>query len=149
LTGSSTFNDNHDGGLWVLSLGAISANNLTASHNLSFGVALDNSGGTAGVTLTGTNSFTENSGTGLSIGSLGVVVLSKVTADANADGVFIVGAPSSITLTCGSFTANGGYGVYAFSTGLVKLIGVVASGNGITDIFSTLPLVMVPGCPLP
>jgi hypothetical protein len=86
LNGTNTFVGNKSNNIQVISLGAIKANNLTASGSLTlWGAVFDNSSPNAvgNVTLTGVNTFNGNLGRGLVINSSGVIALSNVTANNN------------------------------------------------------------------
>jgi hypothetical protein len=157
LTGTNTFDGNDGGGLQVYSDGAITINNLTASHSVAgFGASLQNTsaGASGGVTLTGVNAVSENAGAGLDILTTGAVSLTKVTADGNTgDGLFVNASSGNITLTCGSFTNNTASGVDLITSGIATLIGVFASGNTLTDLdlagVPDLNEFYVRNCPLP
>ena len=121
LTGTNTFLNNMIEGLDIVSNGAITAANITANGNGSFGTQLDNSTGTDDfVTLTGTNVFLNNGatyyttdpshggyGNGLEINSVGTVSVSHITADDNFNDGMFVNTPGKVTVTCGSFILNG------------------------------------------
>ncbi len=93
----SQFNDNNaTGGFSVLSDGAITLTNITAGYydevtdmsygNVGYGAILDNTTGTAGVSLKGINTFSINSGTGLQIASNGAITANDLTASGNTSG---------------------------------------------------------------
>jgi len=152
LTGYASFIDNANAGLQLYSNGAITAANLTARGNVSDnGVYLNNTTGTAGVTLTGTNIFTGNGDNGLYLNSNGAVSLTRVTADGNGLNGVYVGWASSLTLTCGYLASNGGSGLYVNSPTDPLLIGVFASGNPSGDLlWNGNPTTSdVRACPLP
>jgi hypothetical protein len=138
LTGTNVFMNNVGYGVNVDSIGAVSANNVTATYN-GTGMFIDNDNpgsvaATATVTLTGVNTFSYNTNFGLFIRALGIVTMAKVTADGNgADGVDLVSS-SNVTITCGSINGNGVNGLDITTPGLVTLKGVISSGNGGTDI---------------
>ncbi len=110
MTGSNTFNGNFQDGLWVTSLGPISATQLGADSNGGDGVFLDNQwpGGVGGITITSAtainwNTFTNNgqgyfnawpagwnassftTGDGLDVNSNGVISLNDISASGNAN----------------------------------------------------------------
>jgi hypothetical protein len=152
LTGTNTFNNNSSENLYVLSKGAISANNVTANFSTGGnGMYLDNTAGSsAGITLTGINTAIGNSGVGISIHSNnGNINLSKVTADGNTGtGLYIdAGTTGNVTLTCGSFTNNGGYGVTVATNGTLTLIGAVSSGNPSGNLFFGGTPIVIRNCP--
>ena len=85
LSSTNIFSENKGDGLDVISLGAITANNLVANGNAGWGVWLDNHSSVAvqPVTLTGTsNQFKFNAG-GLDIASKGNITLNSITANGN------------------------------------------------------------------
>ncbi|MGB8983327.1 MAG: hypothetical protein WCC12_15745, partial [Anaerolineales bacterium] len=85
FTGSNQLKYNN-GGLYILSDGAITLNNINASGNTgNNGAILQNITSTAGsvVTLTGTNLFNDNYNTGLVVNSKGIITLYNVTANGN------------------------------------------------------------------
>jgi len=162
LTGTNTFTHNGQTGLDVSTDGAITINNLTASHNglsgWGYGANLLNYDGdpgtpAQGVTLTGTNTFAENDGEGLFISSDGVVALTKIYADGNGgSGLYVANNAGGVTVTCGTFVDNASYGVYAFTSGVLKLVGVVAVSNsslaGNIHLAGGGSLSLVRACPL-
>ena len=142
LTGTNGFNNNHVNGLSILSLGLISASNLTASSNTTGrGVSFDNHLGTGGVTLTGTNTFNNNSqDTGLFILTHGAISLSIVTANDNGNSSGEYGASLNnsgvtaqpVTLTgANNFYDNWDSGLFIQSTGLVTLNTLTSEYNGV------------------
>lgn len=143
LRGSNTFNANGgNGGLGVFTLGAITANNITAFGNEGVGALLSNCSCGPGippknVTLTGVNTFVDNGQTGLVVESGGSVVLSRVTASDNDtdvtddDGVGIsVITDGNITLTCAFMTNNNDGGYYLDTLGKITLNGVYSNNPG-------------------
>jgi putative surface-exposed virulence protein len=136
LTGTSKFIDNDDYGLDIITKGAITLNNITASLNDNGGAVLQNNFGvTNDVKLTGVNEFSYNTGSyGLYILTNGAVTLDKILADGNANsGLYITGA-TNVTLTCGDFSGNGGSGYNINYSGLLTLKGVFSAGNSTTDV---------------
>jgi len=90
VSGMNQFTGNGFHGLDVISFGAISASNVTASGNGfsggSDGVRLENHLGTgAAVKLTGTNNISGNA-SGLVVYSVGTVTLASITASGNTQG---------------------------------------------------------------
>lgn len=136
IIGSSTFKFNGSQGLVVLSLGQITANNITANSNTGIGVQLTNSSGpdTSGVTLTGTNQFNNNS-VGLDILTKGAVTLNTLTANENTnDGVSINNTSSTtfkgvILNGVNTFEDNGGTGLDISSDGIITLNNINANQN--------------------
>jgi hypothetical protein len=152
MTGVNRFNYNHNDGLYVLSIGAITLSNVTANGNgggtygsgFGSGLYLDNSGGVGkGVTLSGVNTFNYNYNYGLYVTSKGAITLSNVTANSNGygagagDGAYLTngaaGAGTALKVTLSGvnrFESNYGHGLYINATGAVSLSNVTASYNG-------------------
>jgi hypothetical protein len=139
LKGTGTFNENFEGGLSILSTGAIKAGNLSARGNTSSGVALSTQTGVgagSGVTLTGVNVFESNGADGLSVSSSAAATLMNVTAsgnDANGATLVTVGvtSPQTIRLTgLNAFFGNSNNGLEAWADGQILLSNVTAIGNG-------------------
>ncbi len=137
---SNIFNGNYSGGLYVYSMGAISANNLTAignnSTSLADGVYLKNDdiGASGGVTLTGYNVFNGNGFNGLEINSRGAITLNNVTANQNGyEGAYL---KNQLSTTAGisiygsnSFSLNGTNGLDVNTNGTATLNKIYADGN--------------------
>jgi hypothetical protein len=141
LNGINTFNGNYADGLDVISLGTITAKQVTANNNGLEGAYLDNQWGfkNYNVTLSGTNVFNDNNGgIGLEVYSNGNIVMSNLTANGNfgaaagSGNVYDGGGayldnwtttltPVFVTLTgTNTFNGNGNYdGVYYNGSGLV------------------------------
>ncbi|MFN8410895.1 MAG: hypothetical protein U0Z26_00770 [Anaerolineales bacterium] len=95
LTGSNNFKFNTKGGLVVLSTGAITLSNVTATSNAGgSGAYLDNCAGydvnqyclnsvPSAVTLNGTSNFSNNDWDGLRVWSGGVITVNNLTANGN------------------------------------------------------------------
>lgn len=147
LSGVNTFNDNETG-LLIISFGAISISNLTASDNNSTGAILDNqttnfylaeSKGT--ITLSGYNSFQNNGNDGLFVNSFGNIVGSNINAAGNiAFGINLTTTKltggSGITLNgINNFSNNGSNGAFLFALGTVTLNNITANGNGELGMF--------------
>jgi hypothetical protein len=145
---SSEFNDNGKDGLTVLSLGPITASNLTASDNgqggiFGSGAWLDNTSATTAqnVTLTGINIFLDNRDYGLEVLSEGAISASNLYASSNLNynGAYLnnSGATTAlgVTLTgANEFKENGDEGLRIQSNGAVTLSNVIASLNGIDGV---------------
>ena len=164
LSGTNTFSGNTLSGLRALSNGAVSLANVTANNNgvkgnpdFRHGVFVDNSTGTAGVTLSGTNTFNGNYATGLFINSKGDVAINNVTASNNggygahldnsagAGSVYLTGtdhfdhnaldglkiASSASISNTGTLSGNQnqGNGINIAAGGAVDLQNITASGN--------------------
>ncbi len=155
LTGYNYFNDNNNGGLSILSFGAITVNNLNASGNTTtggnYGVTLDNqrtnfptltpqadSIGT--ILLTGYGIFNNNDAGGLLVLSHGNVTLTNLTANDNGVGGVYVNAQkntigsklyvASVTITgVNYFAGNSGDGLYIEADGKIAVSNVNASRN--------------------
>ncbi|MCL5428627.1 MAG: hypothetical protein M1347_02335 [Chloroflexi bacterium] len=140
ISGTNEFKFN-GGGLKVLSNGAITINNITATNNSVFeGALIDNSGGlAANVALTGTNVLNFNQLDGLHILSKGVITLNKTTASDNGlGGVNGYGAwldnsdatsARAIVINTGTFSDNLEGGLLATSKGAITISKLVANGN--------------------
>jgi putative surface-exposed virulence protein len=161
LKGSNSFNQNGEDGLDIRSMGAITANNISAFGNQNgAGARLDNNASLqpAKVTLSGVNTFVGNFLDGLSVNSDGAVVLSRVTADGNGwdiapgDGIY-VDTTGSITLTCAATTNQiNGAGYVLISTGnaAITIKGLYSAGNNNPDAPITTGLVKITNpCMLP
>lgn len=151
LSGTNTFNSNARLGLNILSLGKISANNLTANWNDMIGAVLDNwwdpqppTGPLAGngVTLTGTNLFEGNGNDGLRVYSHGAITMNNVTARWNTgDGTWLeneatTGPQVNVTLTGtntfygnGNWVDNTSWGLYVKSEGNITISNLTANWN--------------------
>ncbi len=140
ISGANEFKFN-GGGVKILSNGAITINNITATNNSVFeGALIDNSGGlAANVVLTGTNVLSFNHLDGLHILSKGVITLSKTTAsgnglgEVNGYGAWLdnSGATSAraIVINTGTFSDNFEGGLLATSNGAITISKLVANGN--------------------
>jgi hypothetical protein len=158
LTGINTFNENLSSGLAIFADGMITASNLTANSNGSYGAYLDNdflaNGAVKTITLTGTNMFNNNQGDGLLVYATSNVMLTRITANYNNTFGFGTGLEvytnGSITLTCGSMNNNAelGYNLNAGVGKVVTLKGVYTYGNGFPN-FSGPTTVTTRTCPLP
>jgi hypothetical protein len=142
LTGVNVFNDNFEDGLFILSLGAIKANSLSAFGNQSSGVSLDNQLGsiTAGITVTGANTFQGNLGFGLLALSPGQISFANLTANLNDSGGVKADNSAStaavpVTISgFNTFNENGpgvgeGAGLLVKSTGNITLSNLTAIRN--------------------
>jgi hypothetical protein len=146
ITGTNSFSDNFDTGLYLLSYGNITINNITANTNGGDGVFLDNSSAITpkGITLTGINSFSSNSGNGLKLQSDGAILVNSITASDNGEhGVSLsndsTGAVGSVILNVyGKFNNNGWSGLVISSKGAVTLNNLTANDNGQANVDPTL-----------
>ncbi|MFN8410900.1 MAG: hypothetical protein U0Z26_00795 [Anaerolineales bacterium] len=140
LTGSNVFKFNVNTGLYIRSLGQITASNVTSNSN-SIGADLDNqlSSISSGITLTGVNYFNSNSYYGLVIKSAGAVALNNINANDNgvvgsAHGLFVDNTFGTlfkgVTLTgTNVFNGNKDNGLYIKSEGIISLSNITANGN--------------------
>lgn len=139
ITGTNTFNNNYNDGLYIVSLGAITTNNITANQNglttSRSGASLASSGAGQAIKMTGSNTFNGNQFSGLSIDSLGAVSINNLTAnDTNAGGGASIynngGGTGNVTLTgLNTFNNNSGDGLQIGSNGNVSLTKIYADGN--------------------
>jgi len=141
LKGNAGLDGNYLGGVYILTKGAISANNLEANDNgPGFGAFLDNtfSGASApqNVTLTGYGNYSGNAVTGLTIHSFGILTLSNVSASGNGgDGVLLdnySGATTPKAMTIKGYIdayENAGYGLNLHSLGAITLANLGADRN--------------------
>ena len=156
-TPAAFFVYNGDDGLFIRTNGAVTLTNINATENGDYGVLIDNSTGTAGVTIksTGTwgagfdyndiwewgNSFSRSGYDGLSIISNGPVSVTVHQARENQDeGIRIIatGGPGAVTVTgtANSFAQvfdNGSDinedGIHIQANGLITLTRVETRGN--------------------
>jgi hypothetical protein len=145
FTGTNTFTENADLGLFVVSNGAFTLSNLVAEFNDLGGVQLDNSAAStaAAVSLTGASSFNNNAllvadSYGLLVKSRGAISISNVTANGNGfigvrlnnkDYAAIDSFPA-VTLTgINTFSNNGSFGLDIYAAGEVSLTKIIADGN--------------------
>ena len=157
LTGVNAFNLNSLDGLRILSNGAITLSNVTASDNFGNGAFLNNSAAPTPqkVTVTGAN-FLYNGLAGLAILSKGNVSVTKSIASFNGTNGVSVNTTGSVTMTCGSYIDNIGYGLVVTGgtagVSALKLASVVTALNGSGGVDTTIwtglpPVVTVPACP--
>ncbi len=150
MNGNNNISFNTGGGLYIESLGAIKANNLTAIFNGDNGAVLDNNwnGTTGSVTITGFANTSMNGIRGLAIYSRGTVTTSNLTANSNGpatsalsdetfyDGVFIANSTDpaklmNVTLLgVNQFNDNWNSGLQISSYGVVVLNNITANNNG-------------------
>ncbi|MFN8410896.1 MAG: hypothetical protein U0Z26_00775 [Anaerolineales bacterium] len=144
LNGDNRFNWNHNGGLYVISHGIITLNNMNANNNGANpnggdGVNLDNSGAATPqpVLLKGYNNFNGNYNNGLAIITKGAITINNISSDYNGDGAELYNtasgtlAPQSVTLTgYNEFIGNYNNGLDIQSYGAVTLNNIAANDNG-------------------
>jgi hypothetical protein len=104
ITGSGVFGGNFHNGLYIVSNGPITTNQLSASDNGRHGIELDTSLVTtsAAVTMKGANFVSGNGENGLSVISISSVVLNRVIAESNGQYGIIAQSDNNITLICSS-----------------------------------------------
>ncbi len=135
--GSNRFSQNKGGnGLSIRSNGAVSMANVDADHNTGSGINVDNSGGTAGVSLLATGNWWNNLSNnldGLNIVSRGAVAVNRINANENTlSGATITNSngTAGVTITSGHFNENKSLnGLTVTSKGAIKLTDVQANGN--------------------
>jgi hypothetical protein len=137
--GNST-GDLNDWGIYILSRGAISTNNITASYNAGGGAFMDNCGNTSicydatiakTVVMAGYNTFNSNQQeNGLKIYSFGAVTLNNITATGNdGSGAYISNQTKTDTNLDALITT------YAYSVGTVTLNGYGIFNSNATGLF--------------
>jgi hypothetical protein len=149
--GSNSFNDNLDGGLYIISKGAITLTKVSAADNPTYGVWVNNTSSTKvspqNVSITGYGRFLNNGDDGLYVNTYGAIILYNITANdngQNADALTGWGANldniQSDTVTARGivvygtniFKDNYHDGLWVTSWGTITLYNVFASGNGAT-----------------
>ena len=139
VNGLNTFSNNTNGsGLYVLSLGAITLNDITASKNGVYGAyAKNNAAGVGAVALTGTNIFSENGAGGLLVLSNGAIKVNNVASFSNTgDGISLNNemalTPQPITLTGITMAKyNDSIGIYIRSMGVLTASNLTMNYNNI------------------
>jgi len=139
LKGTNTFNYNDGNGALILSKGAISISNITASGNGGIGALIVNTGATSPVTITGYGKFDGNTANGLFINSNGAVTTTNLSGFFNdGSGVFITTSgltkPQAVTLKGNNtFIGNGNSGtdsgLYVAADGNITINNLTASQN--------------------
>lgn len=143
MNGNNSFDDNGGDGLYVVSRGAITINNLTATYNFGKGAYVNNlwANAVGALTIKGFANTSYNSGNGLEIYSNGAITLANVTANVNDDGTgqgygvsidnYGYLAPANVTITgTNNFNLNGDTGLYIQSMGAITLYNLTANYNG-------------------
>jgi hypothetical protein len=142
LNGTNLFTGNWLDGLNVQSLGAIKANNLTASYNTGNGANLRNEQnfGSFSVTLTGTNEFEFNNMIGLVAATNGPVTLNNVSANSNNYYGVFVESTNAVTQAQVNFTGtnyfndNSNDGLFVITDASITLNNITANGNGASGV---------------
>jgi len=134
IKGTNVISGNGNINLYVLSLGAITANSIISNASVnSAGVVFDNTLGSANVTLTGTNSFNGNAGSGLTIVSKGSIIVTNLTSTNNGgysgihlDNINSTNAsPKPVTIN-GYATVTGNTSPYGL---LIETFGAITTNN--------------------
>jgi putative surface-exposed virulence protein len=139
---NSTFNNNNQTGLVVLSKGVITIKDISANNNTNEGTTLENNitGVLAGINIQASpdvvNNFNYNADNGLKVNSNGAVVLNAVNADGNVAGTGIIvnnaGGTGVVTIDGvkgTSISNNGGDGIWVVSKGFITLKNLTVSWN--------------------
>ena len=135
---NSNFQGNEGNGLYVLSKGVITTNNLTANLNGKYGVYIDNSFALTdkAITMKGLKQFNKNGSDGLVIFSDGLVTLSNIVANNNGgNGVYVDNRTSLTNLGVTVIGTNyfmgntGGDGLFVSSYGVITANNLNASNN--------------------
>ncbi len=136
--GGNRFSWNQGGaGLTIASNGLVSLSGVDADNNSGDGVNIDNSSGTAGVSLPGTangwSRLNENGGDGLEITTRGAVTLNRIETTRNSGGGVKIdndGGTAGVTISSGRFNQNSGDdGLNVSSKGAIKLTDIEAREN--------------------
>ena len=149
LSGVNTFEHNRQTGLWLVSRGAVSLSNLTASFSVASGGAyVDNTYGDPAspqnVTLSGYGRFVGNAQAGLTAYSYGAISISNLTANVNGHsgggggGAYLGNgggtSPRPVTVSGTNETGdNNGDGLSVYSFGAITVNSLSAwynAGNG-------------------
>lgn len=141
LTGNNVFDGNGAKGLWILTNGAVTINNLSSSWNSNDGTYIDSYNATkqAVVKITGNNFFLGNGGTGLFIAADAAVTLNNIMANWNGvNGAYVNnydaqgGTWSNATLTItgtNNFNGNLDTGLEFRINSTVTLSNITADNN--------------------
>ncbi|MFN3492045.1 MAG: beta strand repeat-containing protein, partial [Anaerolineales bacterium] len=134
IKGNNLFGNNGSTNLYVTSLGAITANNVSAHSSVNlWGALLDNAAGNAAVALTGSNYFFYNFNSGLIVLTKGAITISNLTASNNAGGSAVnldntastSASPKPVTLN-GYVELHNNTATYALS---IETYGAVITNN--------------------
>ena len=137
---NSEFSDNIEkSGLEITSRGVVTLKKVVANENLNssaYGVKIDNTYGTAGVTITGTvagdNQFSHNGTHGLQVDSKGNITINFVTSEENTgEGAWLVNmqGKGTISVTNSRFYVNSSNGLNVESKGTVTFLNILSSEN--------------------
>ena len=147
----SYFGNNTGGyGLTATSFGAITATNLWAWGNNSYGALLDNSSGTGAVSITGDTSYGNNGWYGLEIHSKGAITLGTIyTNNNNGTGVMLDNSYGTQNVTLNGanhdFNNNAGNGLEIFSHGTITITNLYANNNDLSGAVLDNCLQTAPG----
>ena len=121
------FSHNYEGGLRVVSNGAVTVAFWQAVGNLTDGIYIDNDGGSGAVSITGTSNYWDNLAynhdNGLELYAKGNITLSKIQANGNwTNGALLrnYNGTGNVTLTDASFDFNGWRGLDINTKGVVS-----------------------------
>jgi hypothetical protein len=141
---NTSFDDNDEAGVTILSNGAIVWSSGSASGNASgIGASIDNKAATTAkpVTISGV-AYDNNSADGLNIVSRGTITLGGISADGNIetgaeldncvmdDETGLCTGTANILVQNSSFDKNKSLGLFALSFGNITVFNVEADGNG-------------------
>lgn len=141
LTYYNEFKFNGLGGLSINTVGAVTLNKITATHNGGDGVFIDNAGAFyANVTINGVNQFNNNGRDGLDVTSSGNITLNNVTANNNGQSELFgsgailnnsgTGIPKTVLLKgTNTFRFNFDAGLTIDSYGAISVANLTARGN--------------------
>ena len=141
-TSSSTFNNNYDDGLEILSKGNVTLNNITALSNHGQGADIVNTYGIGNVTITG-GDFESNDTDGLYVQSHGSITFNGPASGnslAYSNGMtgsgvgvylenFTVTTPKPVAVTKLETAQNAGIGLYIATRGIITLDSINAHDN--------------------
>lgn len=151
LTGTNTFINNGDDGLYIDTYGFVTLSGVKANQNGHYGLYVVNSAGyiPKNVTISGTNYFNENQVGGIYVHSIGTIAISNLNVNDTASGtgayihndnIYTVNAVNKqsvgiVTLSgINTFDGNHVYGLDVGSYGAITLSNINASNNGNTDV---------------
>jgi hypothetical protein len=147
----NSFYENYGGdGLYLYSNGLVSITNVNANRNNSAGVYIDNSGGTAAVTIAqvgswnyepegyaGGNTFNNNGSYGVYLNTRGIVTLAFWQVRENdSDGIDVFGDTGAVTISglasdrYNNVSSNYVAGIYVDTEGNITLNNIESRSNG-------------------
>jgi hypothetical protein len=130
ITGTNTFSNSANYGLYINSKGAVTLSSITAEHNGILGIYVLNSGGGLG-NVTVNKVTTQQNGDGLMIDTNGLISLSSVISMLNSGtGIYLDSHQHNISFLNSVVAANTGNGVLAFvGSGTFTLANTLIFGN--------------------